>query len=876
MNHLTLPPGAAPGRQSRLTVIAAMLAACWQCTAAPAAVAAPDAAQAASTAGAAGGAGMGGVAGMTGAAAVANAALVSAAPAAVVVISATPLPGAALPSRQVPAQLQSLGAALLDDTAYASLPDLLNRSLGGIVINDLQGNPFQSDLSYRGFTASPLLGTAQGLSVYVDGVRLNQPFGDVVSWDLIPRAAMAGASLMPGSNPLFGLNTLGGALAMQTKDGREHAGTAVQAQAGRHGRRTVEFEHGGHDGRGLHWFVTGNGFKERGWRDDSPSRVGQLFGKLGWADARTDVALSAALANSRLTGNGLQEQRLLQQDYRGVYTKPDETSNRAMLLTLTGSHQLSSALQLSGNAYYRKIRTATYNGDINDDALDQSLYQPGAAERNALAAAGYTGFPASGANVANTPFPYWRCIGNVLLRDEPAEKCNGLINRSATTQQQAGFSAQLAAQGRTGSLRHRVAVGAAYDTSRADFRQTAQFGYVNPGRGIEPVDFYADGTQSDEDGNPIDMRVDLQGRTRTWSLYATDTVSITDRLHVTLSGRYNRTTVHNRDRITPGGGSGSLDGDHRFSRVNPALGAAWAWSPRAMVYGGYSEGSRTPTAVELGCADPANPCKLPNAMAGDPPLRQVVTRTWEAGMRGGADIADAAMHWHAGLFRAANTDDILFVADDAAGFGYFRNFGKTRRQGLELGIDGALGALTCSASYTWLDATFRSAEMVNGAANSSKDADGNIAIRPGDRLPLIPSHIVKAHLDWQVTPAWKVGLGLHAVSHALARGNENGRHQADGKYFLGPGKSAGYAVFDFDTRYRVTPRLTVFAHIGNLFDKRHATAAQLGATAFTANGSFLARPYAAQGDNATLMSSTFYAPGAPRMVRVGLRYELRR
>lgn len=82
-----------------------------------------------------------------------------------------------------------------------------------------QGNPFQPDLNFRGFTASPLLGTPQGLSVYMDGVRLNQPFGDVVSWDLIPRSVIGSIALMPGSNALFGLNTLGGALAIQTKDG---------------------------------------------------------------------------------------------------------------------------------------------------------------------------------------------------------------------------------------------------------------------------------------------------------------------------------------------------------------------------------------------------------------------------------------------------------------------------------------------------------------------------------------------------------------------------------------------------------------------------------------------------------------------------------
>jgi outer membrane receptor protein involved in Fe transport len=214
--------------------------------------------------------------------------------------------------------------------------------------------------------------------------------------------------------------------------------------------------------------------------------------------------------------------------------------------------------------------------------------------------------------------------------------------------------------------------------------------------------------------------------------------------------------VRNRDRITPGGGSGSLDGDHRFSRFNPAIGLTWNAAPGLNLYAGYNQGSRTPTAVELGCADPENPCKLPNAMAGDPPLRQVVTKTWEAGVRG--KLADKT-RWNAGVFRADNDDDILFVADNSAGFGYFRNVGKTRRQGVELGIDSRFGDVTLSANYTYLDATFRSPETLNGEANSSADDDGNIEIRSGDRIPLIPRHIFKARADWRSRRPgrWKAG-----------------------------------------------------------------------------------------------------------------------
>jgi outer membrane receptor protein involved in Fe transport len=786
------------------------------------------------------------------------------------VVGTTPLPGVGLPREQIPANVQTLRGAPVEDPRSATLPDVLNRYLGSVIVNEIQGNPFQPDVNYRGFTASPLLGTPQGLSIYMDGVRFNQPFGDVVSWDLIPRSAIASINLMPGSNPLFGLNTLGGALSIQTKDGRHNPGTDVQALFGSYGRQAFEFEHGGYNDKGLNWFVTGNGFKEDGWREDSPSRVGQLFGKLGWMDARTDLSLTVALADTKLTGNGLQEQRLLEQDYHSVYTKPDETKNRSAFLNLAANHSINENFQLSGNAYYRKIKTSTFNGDINEDSLDQSVYQPTAAEQTALTAAGYSGFPSSGANASNTPFPFWRCIGNVLLSDEPAEKCNGLLNRSETSQENYGLTGQFTVFGNLGEHKNQFTAGAGYDASRVNFLQSAQFGYINPDHSITPVNFFADGAEIDDAGNPIDARVSLDGRTHTWSLYATDTVSIRDVLHVTLSGRYNQTTVHNRDQINPGGGSGSLDGDHNFSRLNPAVGATLVVNPALNVYAGYNEGSRTPTAIELGCADPANPCKLPNAMAGDPPLNQVVTKTLEAGVRG---TIGHKTHWNAGVFRADNIDDILFVADNAAGFGFFRNFGKTRRQGIELGLDSQIERMTLSANYTYLNATFQSGEVLNSPANSSSDANGNIAIQPGDHLPLIPTHTFKARADWQATPAWLVGLGMLVVSSSNARGNENGQHQADGSFFVGAGKSPGYAIFDLSTKYRSTPRLSFFAQINNLFDRKYATASQLGVTGFTANGNFIARPFSAIGDNSTLVGSTFLAPGAPRTAWAGMRYE---
>jgi outer membrane receptor protein involved in Fe transport len=805
---------------------------------------------------------------------------------AVEVIGVSPLPGLGVPKNQVPANVQTTTAADLERRKALDLSDHLNRTIGSVNVNAIQNNPLQPDVNFRGFTASPLLGTPQGLSVYFDGVRMNQPFGDVVSWDLIPRSAISTVVLMPGSNPLFGLNTLGGALAVQTKDGLKNPGTSVQLMGGSNRRAALEFETGGSqadaqgEGNGLNWFVTGNRFHERGWRAVSPSDATQLFGKLGLKTGGTDLSLTAAVADNDLTGNGMQEGGALARDYKSVYTVPDETRNRSVFLNLAGTHKLTDTLTFSANAYYRRITTHTYNGDVNDDSFDQSVYQPNAAERQALTDAGYTGFPTAGANAANTPFPQWRCIANVLLNEEPNEKCNGLVNRTTTKQQNYGLAAQLSAQMALAGMEHRMLGGVAYDANKVQFNQGTQFGYVNPDRSITAVDgpgAFADGTQNSEDA--FDARVDLSSRSHTASVFASDTLALAPQTHLTLSGRYNRNTVKMRDAITPGGGPGSLDGNHTFSHFNPAVGLTFAPSPAFTAYVGVNQGSRAPTAIELGCADPESPCKLPNSFAGDPPLKQVVTTTVEAGARG---VVAGSVAWNVGVFRADNRDDLLFVADNAAGFGYFKNFGKTRREGLELGLSAKpLAGWTVGANLTLLNATYRSAETVDGSSNSSNGeaaegnpgTEGSIQVNPGDRIPMLPRRIFKFYTDYDVNEQWGIGLDMLATSGANARGNENGQHQPDGVYYTGPGRSAGYAVFNLNVDYKPTSRLKLFAQVTNLFDRKYATGAQLGADGFDSNGNFIARrfPQNADGDF-PVSNGTFFAPGAPRAFYAGVKY----
>jgi outer membrane receptor protein involved in Fe transport len=799
----------------------------------------------------------------------------------VTVVEAAPLPGVDLPIEKIPAPVQIAGAGEIERSGALDLSSFLTRRFNAVFVNEIQNNPFQPDVNYRGYTASPLLGTPQGLSVYMDGVRLNQPFGDVVSWDLIPRLAISTTTMMPGSNPLFGLNTLGGALAIQTKDGTTAPGTSAQAIYGSDARRSIEVEHGGSLPGGLHWYGAGNLFAEDGWRDDSPSDVRQLFGKIGWRRPTREVGLSIGHAENSLNGNALQEPGFLARDYASVYTKPDNTRNRSTLLNVSTRVELSPRATVAGNAYYRDIHTNAVNGDINEDSLDQSIYQPSAAEQAALAAAGYAGFPASGANASNTPFPFWRCIANGLLQDEPAEKCNGLINTTESLQKNGGAFGQITVRhpAKGGGAGKQFTAGGGYDRSHTDFTQLTELGYLNPDRSITGIGAFADGeTGGEVDGEPFDTRVDLDGVVQTFSLYATDTLSPRPAWNVTLSGRYNRTSVRNHDAIVPGGGPGSLDGDHHFARFNPAAGVTFSPSPDLNLYGGYSEGSRAATSIELGCADPEQPCKLPNAMAGDPPLEQVVTRTWEGGARG----THRGLSWSAAVFRANNDNDILFVTSDQTGFGYFRNFGQTRRQGLELGVHRRLGAVTFGSGYTLLLATYQSEETVNGESNSANDRagdgepgfEGTIHVVPGDRLPLVPRHMFKAYADVEIGPRLSIDADLLAISDSLARGNENNLHEPDGTYYLGEGASPGYTVVNLGGRYRVTHWLQLVGQINNLFDRRYYSAAQLGPMGFTDSGAFVARPLPPIDGAFPLRHSTFYAPGAPIRAWVGTRLSI--
>jgi len=242
----------------------------------------------------------------------------------------------------------------------------MKRNLSGVFVNEAQSNPLQPDVQYRGFVGSPLLGLPQGIAVYQDGVRVNEPFGDTVNWALIPDSAIDTVYLMPGSNPLFGLNALGGAISIATRDGFTSPGSRAQIYGGSFARVGLQVETGSSVADEFGYFVTGSYLEEDGWRDYSPTKATQLFGKFSWQLAATAIDLSINLADTDLIGNGPAPIQLLALNRKAIFTRPDQTQNELALVNVSFDHALSSSLSLTGNVYLRHSDVTTFNGDDSD------------------------------------------------------------------------------------------------------------------------------------------------------------------------------------------------------------------------------------------------------------------------------------------------------------------------------------------------------------------------------------------------------------------------------------------------------------------------------------------------------------------------------
>ncbi len=677
---------------------------------------------------------------------------------------------------KVPANTQVLTTADLDHTRSPDLLQSLVRSLPGVSVSDQTGNPFQRDLQYRGFTASPVIGTPQGLAIYQNGVRVNEVFGDTVNWDFIPDVAVHRLSLVP-NNPVYGLNAIGGAISVEMKNGFTYQGKEAEVMGGSYGRIQGAAQAGFQDGN-IAGYVSADAIKDDGWRQfASSSRLKRMYVDLG---ARGDHG---------------------------------ESHNQLAFLTANGSYSPTDTLTLAGNAYFRGYWQHHLDGN-NTDA--QPCDNP-----PTTVCFGDGSTPLNGA-------------GSLAI---PASATLGQLDRTQTNAASYGGSVQATSTAKILDHPNNIVVGMSIDRGHVQFNAVSELGTIDQS-------LFVNGTGviiNQDDLAPVS----LVSNTTYTGIYATDTFEITPRLALTAGGRFNVAQITLDDQL-----GGALSSDNRFQRFNPVVGATFKLLPNTTVYGGYSEANRAPTPLELGCSDPSRPCLIDNFLVSDPPLKQVVSHTVEAGLRGNfaPGPVNGQVRWNLGVFRTENTDDIINVAvSSTLGQGYFLNAAKTQRQGVEAGIAYNSNPWNVYANYTFVDATFQTS-MTLPSPNNPASQGNPIFVTPGDHIPSIPQHRFKAGIEYAVTDAWKIGIDVNAVGSQFVVGDQANQNP----------KVPPYAVVNLHGSYQVTKNVEIFAMVQNLFNQHYYT-----------TGTFFDPKSVPQ--SLGLTDPRMFVPGMPLAAYAGLR-----
>ena len=756
------------------------------------------------------------------------------------VVAVAPLLGGGVSRERLPTTVFVIAGSELERRPSPSLADTLHERLGAVTLEGATTNLFQPTVRFRGFTASPLLGLPQGIAVYQNGVRINEPFGDNVQFDLIPQFALDRVQLSSGAEPTFGLNALGGALALRLKNGLDHSGFRGEVLGGSFDRFVGTAEYGASRGPwGL--YVGATRFDEAGWRDASPSEVTQFVTDFAYREGRVDAGFSFTYADSSLNGNGPAPVDLLAADRSAVFTFPDNTDNRLAFTQGRLNVAVSPTWSVQLIGYYRDLDRRTLNGDEAEFVVcDGDVLSPGVPESTLCFATGDGDDDAEA--VEAQPLVDVR-TRSYITRENAAG--DGAFNRTTTRAKGYGAASQATAHTELAGRENVLTLGASVDLADIAFGSSSEVGTLTPERTVMGSGLFA-GVFGSVPDDLFSTQIDTENRSV--GVYLSNTLSLTDRAHITFSGRFNHARTDIIDRLGT-----SLNGEHDFSRFNAGAGAVYELTDAAAVFGRYTESNRVPTAAELSCADPAEPCRVPNAFVSDPPLDQTVARSVEGGMRGRVRAGSTtSLNWSATIYRTAVADDILFVASsDLIGTGFFKNAGDTRHIGLDLDLIGQIDQVGWFVSYGLVQATFESNLELPGnpGVNDAVGEDGTINVAPGDRRPGIPRHSVKAGFRYGVSDAWDIAFDAMAVSSRIYVGDEgNDQIPLD-----------GYGVVNLRSAYQINDNLEAFVRVGNLFDEQYATFGVLAEIEI-----FLSE--APDADD-----PRFVGPGAPRNAFTGLR-----
>lgn len=697
------------------------------------------------------------------------------------VVGTAPVLGSGVPRDRVPANVQVIDRTALDERPNRPLNQALAEALSSGSFTDTQGSAFNSTLNLRGYTASPVLGAAQGVAVYQNGQRVNDGFGDVVNWAAIPSFAIDRLEVTPGASPVFGMNALGGVTALRMKDGYGAPGERVTVTGGSFGAISDAAE-AAHDFGGFAAYAGVGRLHEHGWRRDSPADVSQGYFDLATRRERLDAGLSLTLAEADFNGNGGSPKQLLSDDYEAIFTQPDRTDEQLFNLAARGGWAFSDETSLHAIAYWRHNRTYTSNGD-------EAEFAPCA------------GDPAFLCNEDGEPL--------TTTDGAPVSSgfdIDGVQNRTHTLTQAFGAAVQVSDHRDLFGAENYFVSGASLDIALSRYTTGAEAGTLNASRGVDEYGFGLGGNE---------LNTALRSRNTMLGAYFSNVHTLAPGLSATLAGRLASTGV----KLTDLDGS-ALDGDHDYTRFNPAIGLTYELLPSLDTYVSYGEASRAPSPAELACADPEEPCRVPNAFTADPPLDQVVARTVEIGARGRTTLpSGASLSWAAAAYASRNDDDILFVASGPIpGSGYFANAGTTRRLGFEIGVEGRWGRAASFARWGFTQATFRDHLWVASPSNPHADANGNIHVSPGDRIPNLPEHSIKAGFSYLVTEKWSAGVDALFASGRPYQGDESNQL----------GDVPSFSVVNVETSYELRDGLVARLRVENVFDARYYSAGLLG------------------------------------------------
>ena len=731
------------------------------------------------------------------------------------IIGVSPLLGSGVARDTVPAETSVLnrGDLTRGGTTTPDAVRALNEQVGGVNLDSASGNPYQPTLYYHGFEASALQGTPQGLAVYVNGVRFNQAFGDTVNFDLLPNMAIDQMNLV-GSNPVFGLNALGGALSVQLKNGFTYQGGELELHGGSFGTFGGGFQFGKQSGDTA-MYVAVSGMHQNGWRDLQSSDLENFYGDVGWRGNAGELHFSTLLANSRLNGPGTSPVELLSADPAAQFTGPNAIYNTFMQVSLSGNLAISDTISIQAATYYNNFLQRVTNGNAaNDfpcnDGSGLLCSDPGPPPVPSTTRGGGT-IPAF---LGPNPFSYSEL-------DNQATNTNGYGASVQATDTQTVFG-----------FNNHLVVGVSFDGAQTEFTGVSFIGGLTPVTRV----FTGPGVVIDEPGSNIPVRVGISDAN--YGVFMTDTLDVTDRLALTVSGRFNASEINLDDQL-----GGDLTGNHYYSHFNPAGGVTYKVTPWLTAYAGYADANRAPTPSELSCASPADSCSLANFFVGDPNLKQVIAHTVEAGLRGTTTVGDGDhLSYNLGLFRTNLDDDIVFVNSVTLNRAFFTNVGETRRQGLDVGIAYKTPRWSAYAAYTYTNATYQTGFVESAGSNPAADANGNITINPGDRLPGVPAHQGKLGVTFRVTDKWTVGGVLIAQSSQFLVGDEAN---------LTPPLPAWVTV-NLSSSYQVTPNVQLFGSIENVTDSKYYTFGTFSPTTTV---------FLAQAPNAT--NPRAYSPAAP-------------